>query len=83
MRACQYSRKCRLYADYYQSGTEQAVRGGVFPRVCWMVPDEVRAERLWAVIARDRSLPERLFVVTTSERAVPILASLNISNSNT
>ena len=32
-------RKCRLYADYYQSGREQANGGGVFPRVCWIVPD--------------------------------------------
>jgi hypothetical protein len=26
-------RKCRLYADYYQSGKEQVAHGGVFPRV--------------------------------------------------
>jgi hypothetical protein len=39
-------RKCQLYADYYQSGREQAAHGGVFPRVCWIVPDELRAERL-------------------------------------
>ena len=37
-------RKCRLYADYYQSGKEQASSGGVFPRVCWIVPDETRAD---------------------------------------
>ena len=39
-------RKCRLYADYYQSGTEQAKRGESFPASCWAVPDELRAERL-------------------------------------
>lgn len=66
-------RKCRLYADYYQSGQEQAAHGGVFPRVCWVVPDEVRAERMRAAIARDRSLPDRLFMVTTSAQAVTIL----------
>jgi hypothetical protein len=66
-------RKCRLYADYYQSGQEQASRGGVFPRVCWVVPDEARAERVRAAIARDRTLPERLFVVTTSAQAVTAL----------
>ncbi len=66
-------RKCRLYADYYQSGQEQAAHGGIFPRVCWVVPDEVRAERVRAVIARDRSLPDRLFIVTTSPQAVTIL----------
>jgi hypothetical protein len=73
-------RKCRLYADYYQSGTEQASRGGVFPRVCWVVPDEARAERVRQAIARDRSLPERLFVVTTSEQAVMLLTRTNTSN---
>jgi hypothetical protein len=66
--------KCRLYADYYQSGTEQA-NGGVFPRVCWIVPDERRVERVRAAIARDRRLPERLFVVTTSEQAVTVLGN--------
>jgi hypothetical protein len=39
-------RKCRLYADYYQAGVEQARSGGVFPRVCWIVLDEARAERV-------------------------------------
>lgn len=68
-------RKCRLYADYYQSGTEQA-RSGVFPRVCWVVPDETRAERLRGAITRDRRLPERLFVVATNEQAVMALSSL-------
>ncbi|HEY5193102.1 MAG TPA: replication-relaxation family protein [Solirubrobacteraceae bacterium] len=66
-------RKCRLYTDYYQSGQEQAAHDGVFPRVCWIVPDEVRAERVRAAIARDRSLPDRLFIVTTSPQAVTIL----------
>ena len=33
-------RKCHLYADYYQSGQEQAKHGGVFPTVCWIVPDK-------------------------------------------
>jgi hypothetical protein len=66
-------RKCHLYADYYQSGKEQAAQHGVFPRVCWIVPDELRAERLRQAIARDRTLPERLFVVTTNARAVDVL----------
>lgn len=68
--------KCQLYADYYQSGQEQAAHGGVFPRVCWVVPDEARAERLRGALARDHSLPARLFVVTTSERAVATLGEV-------
>jgi hypothetical protein len=67
-------RKCHLYTDYYQSGKEQAAHGGVFPRVCWVVPDELRAERLRQAIARDRNLPERLFVVTTESNALGILS---------
>jgi Replication-relaxation len=66
-------RKCRLYADYYQSGREQAAHGGVFPRVCWITPDQPRAERLHEAVARDRHLPERLFAVTTSRRALSAL----------
>jgi hypothetical protein len=66
-------KKCRLYADYYQAGTEQATQGGVFPRVCWVVPDEARAERVQAAICRDSSLSDRLFVVTTSAGAVAAL----------
>jgi hypothetical protein len=66
-------RKCQLYADYYQSGVEQVKHGGVFPRVCWSVPDERRAERLRWIIGRDRTLPERLFVVTTAANTVTTL----------
>jgi len=66
-------RKCRLYADYYQSGTEQAKHDGVFPRVCWIVPDDVRAERVRTAIARNSALPERLFMVTTSAQVVAVL----------
>lgn len=72
-------RKCRLYADYYQSGKEQAAHGGIFPRVCWIVPDEPRAERLRQAITGDRRLPKRLFVVTISEHAVTVLSSLESS----
>lgn len=71
-------RKCRLYADYYQSGKEQA-SGGVFPRVCWIVPDETRAERLRQAITRDRQLPAGLFVVTTDEQAVTALCDGQIT----
>jgi hypothetical protein len=69
-------RKCHLYADYYQSGKEQTAHGGVFPRVCWVVPDELRAEHLRAAITRDRTLPERLFVVTTDTQAVAVLSNI-------
>jgi len=67
--------KCRLYGGYYQSGVEQAAHGGVFPRVCWVVPDEKRAERLRSAIARAKQLPELLFVVTTDEQALTTLTT--------
>lgn len=76
-------RKCRLYADYYQSGKEQTARGGVFPRVCWIVPEETRAARLLSAIARDRALPEGLFVVTTNEQAVAMLQRVTKVTVNT
>jgi hypothetical protein len=69
--------KCRLYAEYYQSGQEQA-KHGVFPRVCWVTPDEARAERLRQAIARDRTLPALLFVVTTSGAAVTTLGEVTL-----
>jgi hypothetical protein len=69
-------RKCQLYADYYQSGAEQAKSGGVFPRVCWSVPDEQRAERLRSAIEKESHLPDRLFVVTTSAAAVNALRAV-------
>jgi hypothetical protein len=68
-------RKCRQYGRYYQSGREQATNGGTFPRVCWIMPDQRRAERLRTAIERERQLPERLFVVTTSECALAKLTA--------
>jgi Replication-relaxation len=65
-------RKCRLYADYYQSGIEQA-QGGVFPRVCWVVPSDARSEALKQLIERDAKLPAGLFVITTTDDAAAVL----------
>jgi hypothetical protein len=66
-------RKCQLYADYYQSGNEQTKGGGVFPRVCWIAPDWMRADRLNGEISAGRAWPEGLFVVTTDEVALTVL----------
>lgn len=38
-------RKCRTYDAYYHSGKEQTAHG-VFPKVCWVVPDHDRADRI-------------------------------------
>lgn len=69
-------RKCRLYARYYQSGAEQAA-SGVFPRVCWVVPDDTRGERIRHAITRDQQLPAGLFVVTTESAVVNKLQAVN------
>jgi len=66
-------RKCRLYADYYQTGIEQARSGGKSPRVCWIAPDEGRAQRIREAIGRDRRLPHALFAATSTERALAVL----------
>lgn len=69
--------KCRQYVAYRQTGREQADSGGVFPRVCWITPDDTRAERLREAIEQDRRLPAQLFVVTTSEQVVTALCSID------
>jgi len=65
--------KCRTYDAYYRSGREQA-RHGVFPRVCWIVPDGHRLGLVKRAIARDRRLEGRLFTVTTTDDALGVLA---------
>lgn len=65
-------RKCHLFEAYYGSGREQAAHG-VFPRVCWIVPDQRRALALRRAFARDRRLSDRLFVVTTTADALTTL----------
>ena len=66
-------RKCRTYSAYYQSGREQATHG-VFPRVCWIVPDERRVGAVRRAIARDQRLEDRLFTVTVTATAVVLLS---------
>jgi hypothetical protein len=70
--------KCRRYAEYYQAGREQARTGGVFPRVCWVVPDEARGARLRQTIERAQHLPAGLFVTTTSQLAINTLSEINL-----
>lgn len=65
-------RKCRTYEAYYATGTEQRDHG-VFPRGCWIVPDQRRAERLRRAIDKDSRLTDALFVVTTHDSAIATL----------
>lgn len=66
-------RKCRVYQSYYQSGQEQQ-RHGVFPRVLWVIPDSSRQRFIRRTIQRASDLTPELFVVTTDEAAVAVLA---------
>jgi hypothetical protein len=65
-------RKCRVYESFYRSGVQQRATG-VFPRVCWIVPDDTRAHRLTAALQQDQHLTEGLFLVTTNAVAVDTL----------
>lgn len=65
-------RKCLAYEAYYRSGVEQSLQG-VFPRVLWVAPDEVRAQRIAGAIEQSPQLTQALFVVTTQAEAVELL----------
>ncbi|HVX20674.1 MAG TPA: replication-relaxation family protein [Acidimicrobiales bacterium] len=65
-------RKCRQYVAYYRSGVEQG-RHGVFPRVCWLVPDERRVERITDTISGALGSDERLFTVAVVGEVVGTL----------
>jgi hypothetical protein len=66
-------RKCQVYLRYYQSGIEQG-QHDVFPRVCWVLPNERRLEQLDRPLSRTNNLVKGLFVLTTPERAIKDLA---------
>ena len=65
-------KKCRQYEAYYQSGKEQ-LDHGVFPRVCWLVPDERRATALRRAISSEPRLSQPLFVIALRSDAVATL----------
>jgi len=64
--------KALRYHEYFRSGTEQGARG-VFPRVLWIAPDTVRAERLSETLAALPADAQRLFALTTADQAVAFL----------
>jgi hypothetical protein len=64
-------RKAQLYESYYRSGVEQATHG-VFPRIIWVTPDDVRAERVRAVL-NSGGFSDGLMQVTSSADALSSL----------
>jgi hypothetical protein len=65
-------RKAAAYEDYRRTGRAQAEHG-VVPRVLWVLPDLVRAERLRGAIAADPRLPDRLFSCITPASLIDTL----------
>jgi hypothetical protein len=65
-------RKSYRYDDYFHSQVEQK-RHGVFPRVCWSVPDQDRAQRLLTAIKRETQLLFEMFIVVINKNVVPTL----------
>lgn len=68
------ARKAALYGEHYRAGTEQR-QSGVYPRVVWLVPDEVRAEQVRSVLGRQPSETRRLFSVCRFDQGVAFLAA--------
>lgn len=57
-------RKCQQYQDYRRSGREQE-RLGIFPKVLWLVPDQLRADKLRRAIEAASDLNPQRFVIGT------------------
>ena len=68
------TRKAQAYIDYYLSGQEQAI-SDVFPRVLWVVPDDVRLRQLINTFQKLPAEYWRLFQVTTTDRFSATIAA--------
>lgn len=66
-------RKCHVYQSYFQCGAEQEEHG-VFPRVCWALPDIRRTQMLRDAIDADRVLTDELFVCVDMGDVVPTVS---------
>jgi hypothetical protein len=65
-------RKLARYADYLQTGREQAAHGGAFPRVVWVAPNQRRAAHLKALCtAANRRLGAELHRLLAEEWQPP------------
>jgi hypothetical protein len=62
-------RKCQQYEQYRRTGHEQH-GSGVFPRVLWVLPDDVRLAKLQAALNQARRLDHDLFRLTTPDKVV-------------
>jgi hypothetical protein len=62
-------KQCRQYQAYRHTNTEQAERG-LFPLVLWVVPNDVRADKLHQALALARDLDIALFRIVTPARLI-------------
>jgi hypothetical protein len=69
-------RQLRAYLDYFNSGTEQTERG-VFPRVLWLAPSELRVEAIAASVQRLPAAARELFRATRFDHALNVLIDAN------
>jgi hypothetical protein len=69
------ARKITAYVNAWQDGGEQA-RAGVFPRVLWVVPADDRAEAIASVWQSTDTVPEGMFLATTTDRAIDVLTTV-------
>jgi hypothetical protein len=65
-------RKAEAYIAHYRSGSEQQ-RLGLYPRVCFVVPDDKRRAQIVDVLGTLDPDSWRLFQVTTVDHAVAVL----------
>lgn len=65
--------KCAVYETYRQTGREQAARG-VFPRVLWIMPSEIRAEQLREHVGATKTLDPKLFMIITPDQLRHVIA---------
>jgi hypothetical protein len=63
--------KVRAYVDYFNSGTEQEAQG-VFPRILLLTTTEARKVALVETCSRLPPEQWSLFMITTSDQAVPV-----------
>lgn len=71
--------KCRVYAAYAATGTEQH-RSGVLPAVLWVTPDAERADVLTRAVSAEQALPDGLFAVICAEQFVTHLTTGEVTS---
>jgi len=64
--------KCERYVDYYKTGLEEQALG-FFPRVLFVVSDEIRADDVRRAVKATRNPVDGLFCATSSNQILRTL----------